>query len=349
MKITGRQVKAFVSIAFFVMLFALVRRGDMVKMLKQVDPLYFVLSFAIAAAQISVSCLKWQVLINLYGTRVSFGLLMKNYLIGYYFTNLLPSNVGGDVVRSYQVGRHVGNQTHAAISVFMERFTGSVYLLLLVILTPLLGGNLYPRLAIVIPALGAAGLLGAFVWIAKMDRPLAQMVDGLVALLEMLRGKGKGGAFGRILDKAEAVCRKILKKAEEIHERLAFTVQYLRKDWKAGAAVVLLTVAFYALTWVNVLWAFRTFGVREVSLLHIVSLLPVAMIVGSIPITLGSLGIVEGSYVFYFSLVGVPPAATLLMGLFLRFKLIVVGVIGFLNYLTYRHEKYDYARLREQA
>lgn len=350
-KITSRHIKAVVSLGLLVLLFGLVRTGDFVAMLKRVDPLYFALSFAIAAAQISVSCLKWMVLLNLQGGKATFGLLMKHYLIGYYFTNLMPSNVGGDVVRSYYAGRHIGSQTHAAISTFIERFSGSVYMLLLVLVCPLARPGLYPRLAIVIPSVAAIALLAGFAWITLIRNPLTQIVDSVIAVIRYLSARpalARSGAVTKALASAEAAAWKVQKKAETIHEKLSLTVETLRKDWKALLAVVALTVVFYALTWVNVYWSYRTFG-ADVPLVNILALLPTAMLAGSIPITLGSLGIVESSYVFYFRLVGVDPAATLAMGLFLRFKLIVVGIVGFLVYLTYRHDKYDHERLREQT
>lgn len=350
MKITSRHVKALVSIAFLVMLFAIVRRGDFAKLFRNINPLYFVLSFAIAAAQISTSCLKWQVLVNLHERKLGFRFLMKNYLIGYYFSNLLPSNVGGDVVRSYHVGRHIGSQTHAAISVFIERFTGMMYMLFLVIFMPLLVPGLYRQPAVIVASSVAVGLLAGLVWIAAIDRPLARVIDIAVRMIRTVRSAGgpmKAPFAQKALERLEGICLKVLRKAESIHEKLSATVGLLRKDARAFAAMILLTVLFYALTWVNVYWAYRTFGVQA-PFRGIVSLLATAMLVGSIPITLGSLGIVEGSYVYFFGLVGVAPAATLLMGLFLRFKLIVVGIIGFFNYLTYRHEKYDYAKLEEQ-
>ncbi len=351
MKITSRHIKAAVSIAFLVMLFAIVRKGEFVAMLKRVDPLYFVLSFVIAAAQISTSCWKWKVLVDVQGQKAGFGFLMKNYLIGYYFSNLLPSNVGGDVVRSYYAGRHIGSQTKSAIAVFIERFTGVIYMLLLVIFAPLLRPELYSHPAVWIPAIGAAVLLAGLFWIARMDQPLAMVFDALVQVTQSLRrmtGAERHPGLDRVFQRSEDIGQKVLKKTESIHEKLTAAVDYIRSDPKVLWSVILLTVLFYALTWVNVYWAFKTFGVT-VPFRDIVAFLPTAMLVGSVPITLGSLGIVEGSYVFYFSLVGVAPAATLVMGLFLRFKLIVVGIVGFFNYLTYKHDKYDYAKFHEAA
>jgi len=338
-------VKAAVSLAFFAALFVFAGRRDLLAMLKRVDPLYFFLSFVIAAAQISTSCLKWKILVNLYGDRLGFGFLIRNYLIGYYFTNLMPSNIGGDVVRSYYVGRRIGNQTHAAISVFMERFTGSLYLLVLVIVMPLLTPGLYARPAVFIPALGAMGLLLFFAALAVWGQELIRFLNGLI---EALARRASGASGHSLLGRVVKALLWFRGKSEKIGGKLALTLRLLKENRRAALAVFGLTVFFYALTWMNVYLAYRTFG-EKTDLRGIMSLLATAMMAGSIPITLGSLGIAEGAYVFYFRFVGIAPAATLAMGLFLRFKLLVVGLVGFILYLTYPHERFDYERIRQEA
>jgi uncharacterized protein (TIRG00374 family) len=322
MKRASRIVKALVSVAFLVLLFSVVKRGDLAGLLRRTDPLYFALSFAVAAAQISVACLKWKVLIDRPELKVPFGELMRMSLIGHYFSNLLPSNVGGDVVRSYYAGRRVGSQTHAAISVFMERFTGSLYMLLLVIVCPLLDGRAGMRAVFLVPAAAAAALLLAFVWLAALRKPLPAVL-GWAA--RRLGGRGR----------AAAACQRAVERAEEVHRKLETAVRRLRDDRGQLAAVVALTALFYALTWLNVYWSFRTFG-AEPRLLDVACVLPTAMLVSMVPVTLGSLGIAEGSYVFYFHLVGMDPASTLAMGLFLRFKMICVALTGLVAYLTHR-------------
>jgi uncharacterized membrane protein YbhN (UPF0104 family) len=52
--------------------------------------------------------------------------------------------------------------------------------------------------------------------------------------------------------------------------------------------------------------------------------------VAMIPITLGNLGIAEGSYVYFFGLLGMSSELTLAMGLLLRLKIIMLGAIGML-------------------
>lgn len=332
-------IKAVVSLAFMAMLFVVAGRKDFLSMLQQVDPLYFILSFVIAAAQISTSCMKWQVLVNLYGDRLRFGYLMRLYLIGYYFTNLLPSNVGGDVIRSYYAGRRIGNQTHSAISVFMERFTGSIYLLILVLAAPLFDRAVYRHPAVWIPALGAAGLLLVFV-------VLGLYAKGVLRLLNRMLDRLTGAPSNRPRSGLARALAWIRGQSEAIGAKLAQTIQILKGNPRAAMAVVGLTILFYSLTWVNVYFGYRTFGITP-DFRDIVALLATAMLVSSIPITLGSLGLAEGAYVFYFNLTGIHPAATLAMGLFLRFKLIVVGLVGFIAYLAHPLERNENERIEQ--
>jgi len=334
MKHLARIVKALVSLAFFAVLFSFVRKSDLAALCRSVDPLYLALSLLIIPAQLGVSCLKWKLLIDQPGRKIPFWFLMRMYLIGYYFSNLLPSNVGGDVARSYYAGRRVGSQGHAAISVFIERFTGSVCMLLLVLVCPLLLPGAYRHPAFSAPAAVALALLAAAAWVARLKRPLPALLGGLRRLLGLAGETGAGSPPAGLRARADRALQRAATKAERIHARLVVAVASLRTDRRKLAAVIALTVLFYALTWLNVYWSFRTFGV-VVRFRDVVCVLPTAMLVGMLPVTLGSLGIAEGSYVCYFGLVGVAPAATFAMGLFLRLKLLAVGAAGLASYLAH--------------
>jgi len=322
-------IRACVSAAFFVVLFAVVGTREFAVMLREVRPGYFVLNLALVAVMIPASCLKWRILLALQGERVPFGFLLKNYLVGYYFSNLLPSNVGGDVVRSYYVGRHIGSQSRCAVSVFLERVSGILFLLLLGIVAPLMHRGLYARPEIWIPAVGAAGILLLTVSLSFLRRPPQFPRRVLNVMFARLRGR-------RVVDRVERAALGVLGHLEDFHARLRTAVAELLGSPRASAQVIALTVLFYFLTWVNVYLAFRAFGVQP-GFLEMSAVVPTAMLVSMVPVSLGSLGLAEGAYVFYFGLVGIGTSASLVMALLLRFKLLLVGAIGFFFYLTYRH------------
>ena len=78
----------------------------------------------------------------------------------------------------------------------------------------------------------------------------------------------------------------------------------------------------------------------------IIILQPAIMLVSLMPLTLGSIGLAEGAYVFYFALVDVPAESAFVMSLLLRFKLILLAVTGYLFFLTHKHRREE---LREMA
>ena len=173
MKFTRKQyvraLKVVISVAFFIVLFSFVQGKELLAMYRRIDWLYFTLSFALIPVMLSASCLKWKVILGDKGRHISFIQLLRIYAVGYFFSNLLPSTVGGDVVRSYYSGRLLDNQALAAVSIFVERFTGILLLFFLVAFAPLLAPELYRTPYILVPA-GAGLVLLAITWCLLQPR-----------------------------------------------------------------------------------------------------------------------------------------------------------------------------------
>jgi uncharacterized protein (TIRG00374 family) len=328
-KKTKRAVKATVSLSFFVFLFYFVNTRNLVETVKSMDVTYLLLSLVLAAVMVASSCLKWKVSVKLTGANVRFSRICSIYLIGYYFSNLLPSNIGGDVVRSYYLGRSLKSQPQAAASVVLERFSGVLFLLLLTVFTPLLhvGGYRSPYLAF--PALGAAGLLVAFVIFTLIRDPLGRCRTLSLTLHQFLHLSPTCWT-ARLADR-------MLHVVGSVYDKCADAIREARRDRAALIKMVLLTVWFYFLTWVNVYWAFRTFGASP-TFAEVAAVTPAIMVVSMIPISLGSLGLAEGAYVLYFSMIGMASSDALAVGLFMRFKVLLIGVIGVWFYLLHKHE-----------
>lgn len=328
-KSTKRLIKAAISICFFGLLFYFINTEDLVEVFRDIDPLFFTLSILLIVVMVSSSCLKWFVSLKLTGERVPLKQLAGIYLIGYYFSNLLPSNIGGDVVRSYYLGRKIDNQAVAAASVFVERFTGILFMLFLVVVAPLLRTGFYKSPYAFVPAFGALCLLIISISVLCLKDPVGFARNVSERVIKLLR-LSPTGFIARLVDK-------FLKVVNKVHSKVVQAFKVAKGDRSAMIQMVVLTVWFYGLTWVNVYWAFKTFG-ADPSFWDIAAVTPVIMFVSMIPISLGSLGLAEGAYVFYFSMIGMEPALALAVGLFMRFKVLLVGVIGVFSYLAHSHE-----------
>jgi uncharacterized membrane protein YbhN (UPF0104 family) len=85
---------------------------------------------AYLAAQLC-STLRWRMLARPLGFEQPFRTFLGFYFIGMFFNLLLPTSVGGDVVRAWYLDEGSGRRLPAFVSVFVERCSGLLVLLLL--------------------------------------------------------------------------------------------------------------------------------------------------------------------------------------------------------------------------
>lgn len=331
--------KAAISVAFFSVLFSFVKGNELLDVITGINWLYFTLCFALTPVMLGVSCGKWKLVLDKSGKEVPFGELLRIYFIGYFFSNILPSTVGGDVVRSFYSGKRIGNQAYAAVAIFIERFSGILLLLFLVVLMPFLRLDLYALPYIYFPALGALFVLCVTLTLCFAAHPvdLCEKTAGVfLSFVDWLTTRPVLRRLRGILPAIEKLQNNILGKIRKVHKELRAALKAIQYDRVLLAKIVSLTVIFYFLTMVNVYFAYRAFNV-EVSFVAVCVLVPTALFVAHIPVTLlGNLGYFESVFVGFFLLVGIPAAESLAMGLLLRMKMLTLGVIGYIVYLSYK-------------
>jgi uncharacterized protein (TIRG00374 family) len=250
--------------------------------------------------------------------------------------------VGGDVVRSFYAGKEINDQPYSAVTVFVERFSGMLCLLVLVIFAPLLTPSLYRSSYFIIPALCSFFLLSAVIWVWRVKDPLRfqqSLMAHLLMRLSGARGRAQSVPVRKVLAMVEHFFQTLFVRIEKFSSELGKALQIIRYDRVLLSKLIALTLFFYFLTWVNVYLAFLAFG-KEVDFVGMVALVPTIMFVAHLPVTLlGNLGFFESVFVVYFLLIGVSGAETLAMGLLLRLKMFCLGGVGFMVYLFYKHDR----------
>lgn len=315
-------LKITASILFFGVLLFRIRWRDLGRVFLNVEPAYVAVSFLISFGLVASSCWKWWAILRLQGHRLPFGTLYRWYFIGYLYSNFLPSNIGGDLARSWFTGRRIGSHEASLVAVFAERFTGMVFLLLIVIVAPFLNTPLRGRMALAIPALAAFLLLAGIAVIPVLVRSVhrsryAERWSGIARRLLRVERSGRPADLWI----------KLVSRIESFAGQLEKFFAVLRAKPRAFWSITALTALFYVLTVLNVVVACRAFGVWAKPT-AVATVLPAALLVASLPITLGSLGLAEGSYVFYLGLIGLSGEVTLAMAMLLRLKIIFLGLIG---------------------
>jgi hypothetical protein len=89
---------------------------------------------AVIFLSLFISAKKWQELCHCKGLHDSFLNFFKLFLTGSFINNFVPSTIGGDIFRAYQIGKKEKKYSEASVTVVMDRFTG---LLALMIMSPI--------------------------------------------------------------------------------------------------------------------------------------------------------------------------------------------------------------------
>src|SRR5207249_5211049 len=89
-----------------------------------VDLGILVAAFGLYLLAITAGAYKWGILLAAQGIRVPLYYLLRYTFVGLFFGNFLPSNVGGDVVRAYDLARFTERKAVSSASVVVDRLTG---------------------------------------------------------------------------------------------------------------------------------------------------------------------------------------------------------------------------------
>ncbi len=263
---------AVTVLAFWVVLRS-IDLGGVVDLIGRAAPLALGIAGLIVIAQFAVLVRRWQLVIHILGGKaVGFGPLAL--LLGHSFLigQVLPSSVGGDVARTALLSRSTGVAA-AARSVICDRLLGFVALALLVAPTvPVVAkmiGSITPFLTLTICALGAITAV-ALVLAYSRAHGLPWLGSHLATVAGDLRITLRSGKIG-LVAMALSIGSSLL-------------------------AVLLIYVIGSAIG-------------ADLRALDCLVLVPPALLVSALPISLGGWGVREGALVAAFSLVHVDPAA----------------------------------------
>lgn len=259
---------------------------------------FLVVGLLVTFAGFVLSAWRWQRVLAVFDARVPLRILLNHCLAGQFVGNVLPSTIGGDVLRVHRAARNTGTADVAFASVVIERLTGFVALPVLI----LSGFALRPSLVEEPRA-----------WIALVIA--VGTVAALAVILVVAASPRLAGRFA----KHENWMRFI----GAIH----VGVDRIRKEPRRG--VTALVAAFvYQLSVVVAVWcAVHTLGI-SVPNAAVLAYVPAVASAQVAPISLSGLGIREGLLVLLFTPLGVPTGKAIGIGLLWYGMTLVVSLLG---------------------
>jgi glycosyltransferase 2 family protein len=260
-------------------------------------------AFLVYSATYYVRALRWQLLLRAYDIVAGIPFLVRSYLVSVFFSNFLPSTVGGDVVRVYGSWKAGATKTGALTVIFVDRFLGVLALLLFAAAALLLAPTARAAVPLITPVvlLATAAALAA-VWMLFVP---GAAVLRLMARLRLLPGE----RLRRISDPLFAALR-------------AFHGQR-----RVLAATTLHSVVLQAMIVVHYILIARALGI-DVPILDFFWIMPVAILIMMAPISINAIGVREHVFVYFFAAYGVPGSEAVAFAWISYGIVLVLGVLG---------------------
>ena len=256
---------------------------------------------ALTLLGIVLSSLRWQVVLGVLGIHTRLRHLVSHYLACQFVSNVLPTTIGGDVLRVSRLSRESGESPASFASVVLERLTGW---LVLPVLT-FVGFIVNPGLT----HLGTA----THVALALASGTLVGLVLLLVAVASHRFGTRFGGNDG---------WRRF---AGAVHLGL----EKLRHQPGAAANVLIVGFAYQLALVLAALMAAKAVGMGvEAGPTALLAFFPAVAIAQVLPVGISGLGIRESAFVLFLHPLGVATEQAVALGLLLYLLNLGVSLLG---------------------
>jgi len=274
--------------------------------IKNSDKFFLSVGFIVLSFIYFLGFLRWKMLLSAAGINISLKRLISSFSGGVFFSIFLPSTIGGDLVRAADLAGHTKKTKEVIATVFLDRLSGYIGLVLVILVSLFLGRNLI---------LDKVVLSSVSIIVIILILGLLVLFNNTIYLkiAKFLSSPGAG---------------KIKAAIKNMHQEI-----HIFRNRKKTIALNLLLSFFIQL--VNPVCAYfigLSLGIK-IEFIYFLIFLPIIGAVTLLPIALGGLGLREGLFVLYFAKAGVIKQSALAMSL-LSFSFVVFyGAIGGLIYV----------------
>jgi uncharacterized protein (TIRG00374 family) len=302
---TALVLRAILSVALIVWLILRADLPSVAAALADVVWFWFVAAVLLHVSGVFLTAWRWGILLGAQGLNVPVLYLARSYLIASFFNYFLPTSVGGDVYRAYDIGTQTGKPERALGVLLVERVSGLFTLVLLAILATPWAARVFGSLPLTMApiALGVLFLLGA----------LLLFWDSFVR------------QAGRVFDLP--LLARLKHRVREVHEAIVAFRHHKQAFGFAFLVGLLLQLNFV----VHHYFLARALGI-EVSLGTFLFLVPLISVLLLLPASINGIGLRENAFVLLLGRLGVTNEASVAFCALLLAAMVLFGIAGGIVY-----------------
>ncbi len=268
---------------------------------------FLVAGVGLMMLSIVIAAWRWQRVLEAFGATVPLRRLVSHYFAGQFVGNVLPSTIGGDVLRVTRVSADVSARDTAFASVVIERLTGFVSLPLLIALGFLAD-----------PSLLSAGNA----WIALVCLAGTVLLLGVILVLA-----GHPSLAGRFTEHENW-----MRYIGAVH----VGIDRLRHSPRAAAATVWAAIVYQFVVVSAVYCAVHTVGLT-IPNAAVLAYVPAVAMAQVLPISVGGFGLREGMLALLFHPLGASTGQAVAVGLLWYAMMLLASLPGAPAFALHRH------------
>lgn len=296
-----------VSLIYFLIRTQFKDAQSITEMLRSADISLLLLAASTHIFGVFITVVRWKTLLLTQKMNIGFGFLVSSAFVGLFFNNLLPTSVGGDVYRAYDVAKKAGRPVEVSLSVVLAgRIAGIISAMVFAVVALFLGFTAIGEQSIVIPV--AILFFITLIIVFLILNPSILKLDKLVSKIRFLN---------------------------RIKQRLINTYQTFMNFKKFKWALARVFIYSLLLQFSVILFYFfvaKAFGIK-LGFITFLFIVPIVTIIAMIPISIGGIGLRENTLVFIMVSLGVIRAEAALSSLTIFLFLLFFGIIGGFVYI----------------
>lgn len=300
-------LKVLISVAILAYLLTRTDLQSIATLFRSLRLPLFLSSFLLYITAQILSTLRWWCLLQAEKINISIWRLALIYFEGMFFNLMLPTLIGGDIVRGYQVFRVTKRHEASLASILVERLCGFVAMIMIATTALIFA---YPLLRDPVVVWLTAGTAAA-----------------LIGIIAGLLNERLQAAFFTLLNRSGL---------GRFHETLHRLYEAIQRYWKHRQALLVAIVLSLVLQFVVILVFYQISRSLNLSvpLGYFFLFIPLISVVSMLPVSVAGLGIREGSAVYFFAKVGLDSAAAISLSLLWFFVTAVCSGLGGIVFLV---------------
>ena len=301
-------IKAIISISLLTYIIISIDWNEVANNLRSANFLLLSVVFLLYILEQVELTYKWNILIGARGINISLFRLIIINSIGSFWGLFLPSSVGTDVVRGYYLTKNNSEKSISVSSVFADRILSMFSLLLLGVIFMSISGDLLSKFNV---------------------RTYIILLTVSVTILFYFFQKEKTAYF--LKEKLKSVK---YKKFFDLLVKLHFSILEYKKYPKALLASFFVSL-LVQVTRVVIYYIVTISYNIHVPIIYFFIFVPLIMIILMIPISIGGLGVREGTFIGFFSLVGMSINEAVIISFTTTLMNTLIILLGGIAYLFY--------------